>query len=86
MWPARDRRLLDAHGDAKAVFGFDEVVVVVEAEVELDPVDLAGEALDRVVAVTGDPNSSPTSQVSSAENRKASVCSMRPSPTATPSM
>jgi hypothetical protein len=33
--------LLDAHGDADAVFGFDGVVLVIEAEVELDPVDLA---------------------------------------------
>jgi hypothetical protein len=37
---------LDAHGDAEAVFRFDEVVVVVAAEVELDPMDLTGEPRD----------------------------------------
>jgi hypothetical protein len=35
--------LLPDHGDAEAFLGVDEVVVVVTAEVELDPVDLAGE-------------------------------------------
>ena len=35
--------LLPGHGDAEAFVGVDEVVVVVGAEVELDPVDLAGE-------------------------------------------
>ena len=35
--------LLPGHGDAEAFVGVDEVVVVVVAEVDLDPVDLAGE-------------------------------------------
>jgi hypothetical protein len=62
------------------------VVVVVEAKVELDPVDLAGEPLHGIVG--GDRRSELVAdvQVSSAENRNASDCSMRPSPTATPSM
>ena len=39
--------------------GFDEVVVVVGAEVDLNPVDLAGETAVRVVesALTGVPGS-----------------------------
>src|SRR4051794_40986487 len=36
-------RLLLGHGDAQSLVGVDEVVVVVVAEVELHPVDLAGE-------------------------------------------
>src|SRR4051812_2249369 len=35
--------LLPGHGDAETFFGVDEVVVVVGAEIDLDPVDLAGE-------------------------------------------
>ena len=34
---------LPRHGDAETFFGIDEVVVVVVAEIELHPVDLAGE-------------------------------------------
>src|SRR6476469_665684 len=37
-------RLLAGHGDAEAFVGVDVVVVVVGAEVDLDPVDLAGES------------------------------------------
>ena len=40
-WPGR---LLAGHGDAEALVGVDEVVVVVVAEVDLDPADLPGEA------------------------------------------
>src|SRR2546423_1548831 len=72
------RGLLDAHREVHAILGPDRVVVVVEAEVDLDPLDVPGELGLAVVGGHGEPNSSPTSQVSSAEKRKASVCSMRP--------
>jgi len=41
--------LLDGHGEVEAVFGFDQVVVVLEADVDLDPVDLAVEGAGVVV-------------------------------------
>src|SRR3954451_15589378 len=39
----RDSYLLDRHGDPEALLGRDQVVVVVERGVELDPLDLAVE-------------------------------------------
>ena len=39
-----DVALLPGHRDADAFLRVDEVVVVVDADVELDPVDLSGEA------------------------------------------
>src|SRR4026209_1572662 len=47
----RPRRLLPSHGDAQALLGVDEVVVVVVTELDLHPVDRSGEAagLGRVV-------------------------------------
>ena len=66
----RDLLLLASHGDPPAFFGGDEVVVVVGADVELHPVDRAGEAgcprrCSRRSPVM--PVSEPRSQVSSAE-------------------
>jgi len=49
-WP----QLLAGHGDAEAFVGVDEVVVVVVAEVELDPVDLSGEPAAAGAVVGGD--------------------------------
>ena len=47
-------RLLAGHGDAKPFLGVDEVVVVVVAEVDLYPVDPAGEPAGRWGVVGGD--------------------------------
>jgi hypothetical protein len=60
---------LARHRNAQALFGCDQVVVVIVSGVELHPVDVAGEPalLGRVVVTTADPLSPPTSQVSSAE-------------------
>ncbi len=46
-------RLLPGHGDAEPLLGVNEMVVVVDAKVDLDPMDLAGEALLRVLACPG---------------------------------
>ena len=47
--------LLPSHGDAQAFLGVDEVVVVILAEIDLHPVDLAGEpaAVGGVVGCDG---------------------------------
>src|SRR5262249_50246326 len=43
-------RLLERHREVDAIFGLDQMVVVVpEADVDLEPVDLAGELASRVV-------------------------------------
>src|SRR5688572_29597506 len=48
------RRLLPCHGDAEALLRVDVVVVVVDADVELNPVDLAGEPARVRGVVAGD--------------------------------
>ncbi len=48
---AANVRLLPGHGDAEPFLGGDEVVLVVVADVELDPPDAAGEHPVRGVVV-----------------------------------
>jgi hypothetical protein len=69
------------------VLGWDEVAVVVVAEVELDPPDGAGEpvAAGRVVVGDGCAVSAPTSVVSSKVNMVKWVRSTRPEATCCPS-
>src|SRR5829696_2423154 len=57
---AGSSRLLSGHGDPQALLGADEVVVVVDVQVELDPPHPAAEA----ASLTGVPPSLPTSVVS----------------------
>ncbi len=41
--PHREFPLLPRHGDPEPFLGVDEVVMIIFAEIELHPVDLAGE-------------------------------------------
>jgi hypothetical protein len=51
---SRTAGLLAGHGDLEVVLGWDEVAVVVVAEVELDPLDGAGERVAAGWVVVGD--------------------------------
>jgi hypothetical protein len=75
------------HGDAEAFLAIDEVVVVVLADVDLDPADLAGEptALCGVVGSDAGAGLVAMSVVSSAEKIIGWVISSRPVPTSSPS-
>lgn len=80
-------RLLSFHGDQEAFFGVDEVVVVILAEIDLDPFDRPGETTRFVRIVGGDGGSGFVTDVGglAAENTIGWVASIRPRPTAVPS-
>ena len=50
---SRASRLLDCHRDVQSVFGLDQVVVIVQTEIDLDPVHLTGELALSVVGRDG---------------------------------
>jgi hypothetical protein len=80
--PDREPWLLAHHGDVHPVFVGDVLAVVVIAEIDADPLDVAGEraVFGSVPGETGDAASLPTSAVSSMENMNGRVRSMWPWP------
>jgi hypothetical protein len=78
--------LLPCHGDAEAFIGVDEVIVIVVAEVDLDPVDLGDEPAAPRGVVGGDGRAGFVADVGRLVPGEVGwVMATRPVPTASPS-